>query len=132
MAHDWIGPLLGEERSIRRSNRVFPQARVRRDIQEGNDEVITTARPSDPSRTNHGASDTPQSATPSETPTPEGEVRPSEGVVRQWMSELAGATRPSAAGGGTIRVPSDAEVQTLTSMFPDIGRDVVLGVLQRR
>jgi len=119
---EWIGPLLGEERPIRRTNRVLPQARVRRDVQDGNDEVITTARPSDA-----GVQDTLQS----EAPTPEVEPRAAGGMVRQWMSELTGAARPAAAGGGTVRVPSDAEVQILTGMFPDIGRDAVLGVLQR-
>lgn len=28
-------------------------------------------------------------------------------------------------------MPSEAEIETLTAMFPDVGRDVVLGVLQR-
>ncbi|KAH8096715.1 hypothetical protein BXZ70DRAFT_945936 [Cristinia sonorae] len=132
-SREWIGSQLGEERPIRRTNRVLPQRRVRRDGQDGNDEIITTARPSD-SRRQAATSAEPESALrttlPPETPTPE-EAPPSGGVVRQWMSELTGASRPTAAGGGTVRVPSDAEVQMLTGMFPDIARDVLLGVLQR-
>lgn len=51
-------------------------------------------------------------------------------MVRQWVSEIGRAARPN--GAGSVRVPSELEIQLLTAMFPDIGRDVVLGVLQRR
>ena len=61
-----------------------------------------------------------------------GEADAGTGVVRQWMSELASGTRPVAHGGGTVRAPGEAEVGLLTGMFPDIEREVVLGVLQRR
>ncbi|TCD67515.1 hypothetical protein EIP91_012320 [Steccherinum ochraceum] len=129
ITRQWVAPLLGEERAIRRTNRVLLQTRTRRDPLADNDEVITTARPSN---TDHASNQsTPQSATPSETPTPEAETQSGRGMVRQWMTELTGATRPRAAGGGTVRVPSDAEIQILTGMFPDIARDVLLGVLQR-
>lgn len=131
MARQWVAPLLGEERAIRRTNRVLPQTRTRRDPHADNDEVITTARPSNADQ-NASNQSTPQSATPPETPTPEGETQSGSGMVRQWMTELTGAARPRAAGGGTVRVPSDAEIQILTGMFPDIARDVLLGVLQRR
>ena len=53
-------------------------------------------------------------------------------MVRQWMTELTGAARPTSTAQGTVRVPSDEEIQILTGMFPDVARDVVLGVLQRR
>ncbi|THH30326.1 hypothetical protein EUX98_g3864 [Antrodiella citrinella] len=132
MAQEWIGPLLGEERPIRRTNRVLPQSRVRRDVLEGNDEIVTTARPSDAGVSIRDNQDTPSTVTPSETPTPEEEPRAAAGgMVRQWMSELTGSARPTAAGGGTVRVPSDSEINMLTGMFPDIARDVILGVLQR-
>lgn len=52
--------------------------------------------------------------------------------MRQLMSELRGGTRPNASGEGTVRAPSEFEIQILTAMFPDVGRDVILGVLQRR
>ena len=54
------------------------------------------------------------------------------GVVRQWMSELASGARPVAQNGATVRAPSEAEIAILTGMFPDLEREVVLGVLQRR
>ncbi|KZT05568.1 uncharacterized protein LAESUDRAFT_681043 [Laetiporus sulphureus 93-53] len=46
-AQKWIAPLLGEERPIRRSNRVLPESRSRRRTDRptlGEDEVVTTAR----------------------------------------------------------------------------------------
>ena len=55
------------------------------------------------------------------------------GVVRQWMAELASGARPvPAQGGGTVRAPREREVAILTGMFPDVEREVLLGVLQRR
>ena len=131
IAHDWIGPLVAEERPVRRTNHVLPQNRARRDVPEENEEVITTARPSDPSRQDNVDQDTPQSTTQPRSSPNEG-APPSGGMVRQWMSELAGAARPTAADGTTVRVPSDSEIRMLTGMFPDIGRDAILGVLQRR
>lgn len=115
---------------MRRTHHVLPQNRSRRDVPEENEEIITTARPSDPSRQDNMDQDTPQSTTqprsPDEGPPPSG------GMVRQWMSELAGAARPTTTNGTTVRVPSDSEIRMLTGMFPDIGRDAILGVLQRR
>ena len=52
--------------------------------------------------------------------------------MRQWMSELASGARPVAQNGATVRAPSEAEIAILTGMFPDLEREVVLGVLQRR
>lgn len=136
VAREQIAPLLGEERSIRRTNQVLPQARARRIVPEENDEVITTSRPSvsSPGRTDAEGTNPPERATPSDRSTPNelGEDRSGGGMMQQWMSEFTGAARPGGGGGGTVRVPSDAEIQMLTGMFPDIARDVLLGVLQRR
>ncbi|OBZ70145.1 DSC E3 ubiquitin ligase complex subunit 2 [Grifola frondosa] len=138
----WIKPLLGEGRSIRRTNRVLPEpqtsARRRRTDAAAaldEDEVVTTARSSrsHPTRPARGSilnipgANTPASSNDEGTP----ESDATGGVVRQWMSELAGGARPSTGGVGTVRAPSESEIQILTGMFPDVGREVILGVLQR-
>ncbi|KIM76387.1 hypothetical protein PILCRDRAFT_98745 [Piloderma croceum F 1598] len=110
-------PLIGSTRPPRRLNRALPdEARTILD-QEENEEVITTARPS---------------ATASE---PRGRTGgPATGgtggsVVREWVNELTGRTERENAG---IRVPNEAEITQLTSMFPDLPRQTVIGALQRR
>ena len=47
-------------------------------------------------------------------------------VVSQWMNELTGR---GATGG--IRVPTEAEINQVASMFPDLSRQSVVGALQR-
>lgn len=84
--------------------------------QEQNEEVITTARPS-------GASETRGRAGGPAT----GETQSS--VVREWVDELTGRTDRENAG---MRVPSEAEITQLTSMFPDLQRQTVIVALQRR
>ncbi|KAI0776178.1 hypothetical protein BD413DRAFT_649656 [Trametes elegans] len=139
-AENWVKPLLGEAQSVRRTNRVLPEPRAqaearRRAAALDPDEVITTARPR-PRRT-------PTARPPITTTTaPDGREPPDDtdpapdntsgGVVRQWMSELASGARPGAGGGGTVRAPSESEIALLTGMFPNLERDVILGVLQRR
>ena len=92
--------------------------------------MVTTAHPT-PGSTNTAPT---QPTHPRGADTAETQANPTTttGVVRQWVSELAGAARPGAGGQGTVRVPTSEEIQTLTSMFPDVPRDVILGVLQRR
>lgn len=124
----YIKPLLGQERAARRTNRVLPettQPRIDRD-----DEPITTAPRR--SRTRHNARPQPPShASPEQAVVNEDAPHArTRGVVRQWVSELTEVANPN--GRGDVRVPSEAEVHMLTSMFPDIGRDVILGTLQRR
>lgn len=133
LGQNWILPILGDERTSRRLNRVFPESRTRASrISEilARGETVTTARtasttetPTQPNASNSDLRDPDAEATaPSST----------GGVVRQWVSELAGAARPNAGGEGTVRVPRDSEIDTLTAMFPDVGREVIVGVLQRR
>ena len=50
-------------------------------------------------------------------------------VMREWVNELTGRTERASTG---IRVPSEAEISQVMSMFPDVQRDVVVGALQRR
>lgn len=49
--------------------------------------------------------------------------------MREWVDELTGRAERASAG---IRVPPEAEITQLLSMFPDLDRDVVVGALQRR
>ncbi|EJF62338.1 hypothetical protein DICSQDRAFT_58224 [Dichomitus squalens LYAD-421 SS1] len=136
LAEDWVKPLLGAEKPLRRTNRVLPGPRAqdgtrgsRRTVNPTDDEVITTARNSNTRRSlgGHNAADQAQDRSgtgPNASST-------GGGMVRQWMSELASGARPVAQGGATVRAPSEGEVAILTGMFPDMDREVVLGVLQR-
>lgn len=136
--------LLGDGRTTRRTSRVLPDPPIRMttnrrrtdNTQPDDPEVITTARPPQLSanQTLRSTFNTRPSNTTGNAPDDNSldEEPTSGGVVRQWVSELTGGTRPSAGGVGTVRAPSQSEVQLLTAMFPDIGRDVILGVLQRR
>jgi len=47
-------------------------------------------------------------------------------VVNQWMNELTG--QGAAAG---IRVPTEAEVTQVVTMFPDVPRESIILALQR-
>lgn len=117
-------PLIGSTRPPRRLNRALPdEARtslgnlssVNQD-QEQNEEVITTARPSAASETRGRTGGAATGGT-------------GGSVVREWVNELTGRTERENAG---IRVPSEAEITQLTSMFPDLQRQTVIGALQRR
>ncbi|KAI0092404.1 hypothetical protein BDY19DRAFT_924159 [Irpex rosettiformis] len=121
----WIVPIFGQDRPSRRTNRVLPEP-LRSPLEA--EEPLTTSRRSSRPRNNAR----PQFASGSQDQPTTNEDSPStntRGVVRQWVSELTEVANPN--GRGDVRVPTDAEVQMVTSMFPDIGRDVVLGVLQR-
>lgn len=115
-------PLIGSTRPPRRLNRALPDesrtalanlSSANQD-QEQNEEVITTARPTTASETRGRAGP------------PTDETRSS--VVREWVNELTGRTERENAG---IRVPSEAEITQLTTMFPDLQRQTVIGALQR-
>lgn len=136
----WIKPLLGEDRSVRRTNRVLPDARVTTSGSPAADnsaatqeepEVVTTAQPGAPTQSSASSPTRAETSSSRSDDAPGSTGRSSSGVVRQWVSELTGAGRPSTTSEGTVRVPTDAEVQLLTGMFPDITREVVLGALQR-
>ncbi|KAI0650462.1 hypothetical protein C8Q79DRAFT_943802 [Trametes meyenii] len=139
----WIKPLLGEAQPLRRTNRVLPESRAQGEARSRTaalnaDEVVTTARPSNripptarppvPAEPASGRASQPAEDTQNAAPTNSG----GGGVVRQWMSELASGARPVAGGGGTVRAPSESEISILTAMFPNLEREVILGVLQRR
>jgi len=112
-------PLVGSLRPPRRSNRALPDDL--RSLRTQNDEVVTTARTT-------SATVTPRLRSPdiADGDTNGHETGPS--VVREWVNELTGRAERASTG---IRVPSEAEIVQLTSMFPDVQRDVVVGALQR-
>ncbi|RPD66887.1 hypothetical protein L226DRAFT_608168 [Lentinus tigrinus ALCF2SS1-7] len=140
-AVNWLAPLLGEVKPVRRTNRVLPEARPAAGSRQqaanlNEDEVITTARSSQrrrpaATRSTAPAASAPRVPNPGADDTSSGTDGGGGNMVRQWMSELASGARPVAQGGGTVRAPSESEIAILTSMFPDIEREVVLGVLQR-
>ena len=49
-------------------------------------------------------------------------------VMRDWVNELTGRDGTSPR----LRVPSEAEVSQVLAMFPNVGRETVVGALQRR
>lgn len=117
-------PLIGSTRPPRRSDRALPdELRIppnsNSSEQTHNEEVITTARTP---ATSPGA--TAQSRVNND-----GGTGPGTSVVREWVNELTGRTDRANAG---MRVPSEAEIEQLTSMFPNVQREVVVGALQRR
>ncbi|KAI0307060.1 hypothetical protein B0F90DRAFT_513769 [Multifurca ochricompacta] len=110
--------IVGETRAVRRTNRALPVADISEVTPRLEDEVITTAhtpRTEPYARPTTGSGGAPEQAGPS--------------VVREWVNELTGRVDRVSTG---IRVPSEAEVAQLTSIFPDIQRDVIVAALQRR
>ncbi|KAF7302266.1 DSC E3 ubiquitin ligase complex subunit 2 [Mycena indigotica] len=105
-AQNYLFPLLGSLRAARRSNRAYPDAAGGSNNGPLEDEVITTARPTSmPPRNRQQQQQQPQQ--------PEG----SGSVVREWVQGITG--RSPAAG---VRIPTEAEIGQLTTMFPGIRR----------
>ncbi|TDL29394.1 hypothetical protein BD410DRAFT_811047 [Rickenella mellea] len=111
-------PLIGSTKPPRRSNRATPEdvsvSRIH-SIGRENEEVITTASSNANSR---GSREEPPTS-----------GLPGPSVMREWVNELTGRAERAASG---IRVPNEAEVSTVTSMFPDLRREDIVGALQRR
>ncbi|KAF8214190.1 hypothetical protein K438DRAFT_1915257 [Mycena galopus ATCC 62051] len=117
-ASQYILPLLGSLRPARRSNRALPDELDSDNARPQNDEVITTARPApvpSPATQRNRAENNPA------------DQRSGTGgsVVREWVEGLTGR------GQTGIRIPTEAEITQLTTMFPDIQRNVLVGTLQR-
>jgi hypothetical protein len=114
----YMHSLVGETRAVRRTTRALPVIEVS-ETNRLEDEAITTAhepRTEDSTRSttsgSRGAAD-----------------QPGPSVMREWVNELTGRVDRASTG---IRVPTDAEISQLTSIFPDLQREVVVGALQRR
>ena len=87
----------------------------------GNDEaeVVTTARSLNAESSSGGGGSTGEG----------GSGTGGTSVMREWVDELTGRTDRANSG---LRVPSDEEITTLTGIFPDVAREVVIAALQRR
>jgi hypothetical protein len=115
-------PLIGSTRAPRRLNRALPdESRTSlgnlystNQDPDQNEEVITTASPSTVDTVGRSGATTGASG---------------GSVMREWVNEFTGRTERENAG---IRVPSEGEITQLTSMFPDLQRQTVIGALQRR
>lgn len=124
-----MGPyIVGSTRPPRRTNRALYEGSrasstsgLRANEGEVTDEdegPITTARrnPSSTSRLSTGGSeDNSRGGT-------------TTSVVRDWVNELTGRDGSSAG----LRIPSEAEISQVSAMFPNVGRETVVGTLQRR
>ncbi|KAJ7102662.1 hypothetical protein C8R43DRAFT_231999 [Mycena crocata] len=121
----WLGsfssqyllPLIGSLRSARRSNRALPDesSGTESTARPQNDEVITTARPAP----------APSTAAQRTRTDPADQRGTGGSVVREWVEGLTGRSQTG------IRIPTESEIIQLTTMFPDIQRDVLVGTLQR-
>jgi hypothetical protein len=78
------------------------------DTSPGVEDVVTTARPVN---------------------VPGAASNTNSSVMRQWVDELTGRAQNAEAG---LRVPSEAEITHVTSMFPSLDREVIVAALQRR
>jgi hypothetical protein len=107
--------LVGETRAVRRTTRALPVIEVS-ETNQLEDEAITTAHES---RTEDSTTSGSRGAA----------EQPGPSVMREWVNELTGRVDRASTG---IRVPTDAEISQLTSIFPDLQREVVVGALQRR
>ena len=114
--------VIGSTRPPRRTNRALyegsrasvPRASGATDEGEG---PITTALRDPPSTTRSsggGRGDNSRSGT-------------TTSVMRDWVNELTGRD-----GSSGVRIPSEAEISQVTAMFPNVGRETVVGALQRR
>jgi len=118
-ASQYILPLLGSLRPARRSNRALPdELDSDNTARPQNDEVITTARRA-------SAPSTATQRNRAENNQADQQNGTGGSVVREWVEGLTGR------GQTGIRIPTDAEITQLTTMFPDIQRDVLVGTLQR-
>lgn len=115
----YMHSLVGETRAVRRTTRALPVIEVETTNQL-EDEAITTAH----------ASRTERSSTRPTTSGSRGAAdQPGPSVMREWVNELTGRVDRASTG---IRVPTDAEISQLTSIFPDLQREVIVAALQRR
>jgi len=118
LSERFLLPLIGSLRAPRRTNRALPDETRNSDTTDTsshNEEVITTARSPRPGAT-------------SRTRDNSNSEGPRSSVVREWVDELTGRVDRANAG---LRVATDTEITHLTSMFPSLEREVLVGALQR-
>jgi hypothetical protein len=110
-----LSPLIGSTRPPRRTNRALPEVRTSPAATIlAQDELVTTTRtPVQPAMRRDGT-EAPATTT---------------SVMRDWVNELTGSGDRSQAG---LRIPTESEISQVSAMFPNVGRDTVIGTLQRR
>ena len=111
--------LIGETRPVRRTTRALPATEVSETTPQLEDEVITTVNTARTERSARPITDDSRGAT----------EQPGPSVMREWVNELTGRVDRASTG---IRVPTEAEISQLLSIFPDLQRDVIVAALQRR
>ena len=116
----FILPLVGSARPPHRSNRAIPDERLAshgtNEARPPNDEVITTTR-------------TP----PASTARARFDLDPPDGprgtsVVRQWVDELSGRVERESA----VRIATEEQINTMTTMFPHVPREIIINALQEK
>lgn len=108
-------PLIGSTRPPRRTNRALTEVRVSPATTIlAQDEPVTTARTPIQPATRQDGTEAPATTT---------------SVMRDWVNELTGSGNRSQSG---LRVPTESEISQVSAMFPNVGRDTVIGALQRR
>ncbi|KIL70342.1 hypothetical protein M378DRAFT_156458 [Amanita muscaria Koide BX008] len=110
----YILPLVGDARPPHRSNRAMPEATLRATDPWPplNDEVISTAR-------------TPPVAMPGRTADSANSSQRTS-VVRQWVDELSGRAERESA----VRIATEEQITTMTTMFPQVPREIIVNALQ--
>lgn len=116
----YMHSLVGETRAVRRTTRALPVIESSESTNRLEDEAITTAHTSRTERS---------STRPTTSGSRETADQPGPSVMREWVNELTGRVDRASTG---IRVPTDAEISQLTSIFPDLQREVIVAALQRR
>ncbi|KAF8622179.1 hypothetical protein AX15_007291 [Amanita polypyramis BW_CC] len=109
----YILPLLGNARPPHRFNRAMPDGRHSggSNWPPPNDEVITTAR-------------TPPARSHSENEPSNSGQRSS--VVRRWVDQLSGRAERDSA----VHIPTEEQISTMTDMFPQVPREIIVNALQ--
>ena len=116
----YMHSLVGETRAVRRTTRALPVIEVSETANRLEDEAVTTAHASRTERS---------SIHPTTSGSRGAADQPGPSVMREWVNELTGRVDRASTG---IRVPTDAEISQLTSIFPDLQREVIVAALQRR
>lgn len=111
--------LVGETRAVRRTTRALPATDISDTTPRLEDEVITTAHTSRTGGSTRSTTNGSRGAS----------EQPGPSVMREWVNELTGRVDRASTG---IRVPTEAEITQLVSIFPDVQRDVIVAALQRR
>lgn len=147
----YLAPVFGSSRPPRRRNRVFPEpastnsstflpselfgagAGTQTEVNRtGNDasrqeEGQNTSSPDEDQTSDQGVETNRE-----DRPRPDGTHDPTppagSSMVREWVDQLTGRAERASSG---MRIPSEAEVTQLVSMFPDIPRETIVGALQR-